>query len=80
MLATVFRFTFLKAVSFSRSLLLESVDAAALVVGEEITLMNWGNAFVVGASGGKVELALHLEGDFKKTKKKVGVWCVVVDV
>ena len=60
-----------KAVCFSSALLLASVDASSLVVGEEITLMNWGNAFVVSASDGKVELKLHLEGDFKKTKKKV---------
>ncbi len=33
--------------------------------------MNWGNAFVVSAADGRVELKLHLEGDFKKTKKKV---------
>jgi hypothetical protein len=40
-------------------------------VGEEITLMNWGNAFVTSAANGRAELKLHLEGDFKKTKKKV---------
>ncbi len=61
----------IKAVSFSRTLLLENVDAATLAVGEEITLMNWGNAFVVSTADGRVELKLHLEGDFKKTKKKV---------
>ena len=60
-----------KAVSFSRTLLLENADASLLAVGEEITLMNWGNAFVVSAADGRVELKLHLEGDFKKTKKKV---------
>jgi glutamyl-tRNA synthetase len=62
-----------KAVSFSQTLLLEDVDAASLAAGEEITLMNWGNAFVVSAAAGRVELKLHLEGDFKKTKKKVCV-------
>jgi glutamyl-tRNA synthetase len=60
-----------KAVSFSRNILLEDADAAALVAGEEITLMNWGNAIVTSVAGGRAELKLNLEGDFKKTKKKV---------
>jgi glutamyl-tRNA synthetase len=66
-----------KAVSFSKSLLLESADASTLVVGEEITLMNWGNAFVTSAADGRAELKLHLEGDFKKTKKKVPCDCAL---
>merc|ERR1711900_101260 len=43
--------------------------------GEEITLMGWGNAFVRKINGSSpitdIELELHLEGDFKKTEKKV---------
>jgi glutamyl-tRNA synthetase len=60
-----------KAMSFTGAIQLEHADAATLVVGEEITLMNWGNAFVTSAANGRAELKLHLEGDFKKTKKKV---------
>lgn len=43
----------------------------------QITLMDWGNAFVrskqIDASGviTSIEVDLHLEGDFKKTKKKI---------
>lgn len=44
----------------------------------QITLMDWGNAIVksktIDPSSGKVtsiEVDLHLEGDFKKTKKKI---------
>jgi glutamyl-tRNA synthetase len=67
-----------KAFSFSGKILIESVDASSLVVGEEITLMNWGNAFVVSACDGVIEMKLHLEGDFKKTKKKVSAGCFIL--
>ena len=44
-------------------------------VGEEITLMKWGNAFVRKINGSgpitDIELELYLEGDVKKTEKKV---------
>ena len=62
---------------YSASILLEQADAATLEQDEEITLMNWGNAFVrsLERSGdGSVKAAtleLHLDGDVKKTKKKV---------
>jgi glutamyl-tRNA synthetase len=92
----------LKKVAYSASLLMEQEDAQTFEIGEEITLMNWGNAFVKDiqyaddVSGGveKLEITadkdkpaengaspkktvkslvldLHLEGDFKLTKKKV---------
>lgn len=66
----------MKKVMTAESILLEQVDATELTVGEEITLMNWGNAFVRNvikkdAEGPVTEVAfeLHLEGDVKKTKK-----------
>ncbi len=43
----------------------------------QITVMDWGNAFVRSKTTGvngkveSVDLELHLEGDFKKTSKKV---------
>ena len=59
---------------------MEQVDCATLEVGEEFTLMDWGNAFVrkISAKEGVVEsmdIELHLEGDFKKTKKKLTWLC-----
>ena len=49
----------------------------AMTEGEEVTLMDWGNAFVqkiVKNDAGDIvslEGELHLEGDFKKTKLKI---------
>ncbi|KAH7135319.1 glutamyl-tRNA synthetase [Dendryphion nanum] len=74
-----------KKVVFSSSVLLEQADAASFAQDEEITLMNWGNAIVRKIShsinplsspaGLKtvtgLELELHLQGDVKKTSKKV---------
>ncbi|KMU85210.1 glutamyl-tRNA synthetase [Coccidioides immitis H538.4] len=68
----------MKKVVYSNTILLDQVDAKSFKEGEEITLMNWGNAFVrkihVDSSSGKVtglDLELHLAGDVKKTEKKV---------
>ena len=74
-----------KKVVYSANVLLEQVDAASFAQDEEITLMNWGNAIVRKIShsinplaqpaGFKtvtgLELELHLQGDVKKTSKKV---------
>ncbi|KAF2865788.1 glutamyl-tRNA synthetase [Massariosphaeria phaeospora] len=74
-----------KKVVFSASILLEQADAASFAADEEITLMNWGNAIVRHISHSinplaqpaglktvtAVELELHLQGDVKKTAKKV---------
>lgn len=79
-----------KKVWYSQNLIIEQEDARTFAKDEEITLMNWGNAFVrdiqyetttdktdvadgVDALGNvsSLELELHLEGDFKATKKKI---------
>ncbi|CAL3973200.1 hypothetical protein PZA11_005499 [Diplocarpon coronariae] len=64
-----------KKVAFSRNLILDQEDVKLFKEGEEITLMGWGNAFVRSITGSSpittVSLELHLEGDFKKTEKKV---------
>jgi len=66
-----------KTTVYTSSILLEQEDAASFEDQEEITLMDWGNAFVrsktVDASGviTAIELDLHVEGDFRKTKKKI---------
>ncbi|KAG5643441.1 hypothetical protein DXG03_000914 [Asterophora parasitica] len=66
-----------KKVVYASSILIEQVDARSFNDGEEITLMNWGNAIVGSCkrspSGvvSPVVLDLHLDGDFRQTKKKI---------
>jgi len=66
-----------KKTVFTSSILVEQDDALSFEDQEEITLMDWGNAIVrtkVVDSAGKVtaiEMDLHLDGDFRKTKKKI---------
>jgi glutamyl-tRNA synthetase len=83
-----------KKVVYSPNLLIEQEDARTFAKDEEITLMNWGNAYVRdieyakttpssttsdGVADGvsnlgtvtSMTLELHLEGDFKTTKKKI---------
>lgn len=68
-----------KQTVFAPEVYVEQVDAAVFADNEEITLMDWGNAFVrakhPSAKDAKVidsiDGELHLEGDFKKTDKKV---------
>ena len=67
----------LKKTAFTPKFWLELADAKDLEVGEEVTLMDWGNVFITAvnkSSSGVVEslsVKLHIEGDFKKTKKKL---------
>ncbi|KAI1266788.1 glutamyl-tRNA synthetase [Xylariaceae sp. FL1019] len=65
-----------KKVVLDNTVIIEQFDAQTLEEGEEITLMNWGNVYVrrlTRDSEGKcitaMDLELHLEGDFKNTKK-----------
>lgn len=69
-----------KKVAYSPSILIAQVDAQGFSEDEEITLMNWGNAFVRNISYSLnplkrtvtgLELELHLQGDVKKTKQKI---------
>ncbi|GLB34771.1 putative class-I aminoacyl-tRNA synthetase family protein [Lyophyllum shimeji] len=66
-----------KKTVYASSILIEQEDAQSLEDQEEITLMDWGNAIVrsktVDATGQvtAIEMDLHLEGDFRKTKKKI---------
>ena len=73
-----------KKVVFSKDVIMEQTDAQSFAQDEEITLMNWGNAIVrkishsinpLSKDGFKtvtgLELELHLQGDVKKTSKKV---------
>lgn len=70
-----------KVTTYGNELLLQQKDCLDLALGEEITLMDWGNAFVekivkVGELVKSIDVKLHLEGDFKKTKKKLTWLCV----
>lgn len=64
-----------KKVAFSSHIILDQEDVKLMKEGEEITLMTWGNAIVRKINGSNpitsIELELHLEGDVKKTEKKV---------
>lgn len=61
---------------FGPDLLLQADDAAGLSVGEEVTLMSWGNVIITGLElDAQGELAgitadLNLAGSVKSTKKK----------
>lgn len=65
-----------KDVVYSAQLLMEQADCAGLVIGDEFTLMDWGNAIVKDLSRddqGRVtamQCELNLAGDFKKTALK----------
>ncbi|KAF2422168.1 glutamyl-tRNA synthetase [Tothia fuscella] len=70
-----------KKVVYSGNIIIDQADAASFAQDEEITLMNWGNAFVRKISHSlnplhlslitSLELELHLQGDVKKTSKKI---------
>ncbi len=64
-------------VTFSSTIYVDQADAASLSLGEELTLMGWGNAFVrysAKSESGAVavlKLELHLDGEVLKTNKKI---------
>ncbi|KZO97792.1 glutamate-tRNA ligase [Calocera viscosa TUFC12733] len=66
-----------KKTVYSGEVYVEQEDAVSFEDNEEITLMDWGNAIVRSkekdANGAitHITMDLHLEGDFKKTKKKI---------
>jgi glutamyl-tRNA synthetase len=76
-----------KKVVYSKTIILDQEDARSFAQDEEITLMNWGNAIVRKKTHSlnplnlvkneedkmvtELELELHLQGDVKKTSKKV---------
>ncbi|OAA58426.1 glutamyl-tRNA synthetase [Niveomyces insectorum RCEF 264] len=73
-----------KTVVVGTTIVLDQADAQTFAVDEEITLMNWGNAFVrhitKSTDGEKVtalELDFFPDGDVKKTKKVT--WLAVAD-
>ncbi|KAJ6624520.1 glutamate-tRNA ligase [Mycena sp. CBHHK59/15] len=66
-----------KKTVYTSAILVEQEDALSFDDQEEITLMDWGNAIVrsktVNSAGDITAIAmdLHLDGDFRKTKKKI---------
>lgn len=66
-----------KKVIYSSNIFIDQDDAKTLKDNEEFTLMDWGNAIVTAIHRNKdevitgINVQLHLEGDFKKTEKKI---------
>lgn len=60
-----------KNMHVSNNIYLEGRDAKTLTVGEEITLMNLGNAIVTNIHEHQIVLSPNFAGDFKLTKKKL---------
>jgi glutamyl-tRNA synthetase len=72
-----------KIVTYFHKVLLEREDVLAMKEGEEVTLMDWGNAIVksitTDADGNTiVDGHLHLEGNFKNTEKKL-TWLPAIE-
>ena len=81
-----------KPITFGPVILLESFDVALLQANEEVTLMDWGNAFIdkveyemvdgqPNTARGPVRCVatLHPEGDFKTTKYKLSWLAAAAD-
>ncbi|KAI0723803.1 glutamate-tRNA ligase [Cerioporus squamosus] len=66
-----------KKTVYSSQIFVEQEDAISFDDQEEVTLMDWGNAIVRSKTKNEsgivtaLEMELHLEGDFRKTKKKI---------
>ncbi|CUM64153.1 uncharacterized protein PRCAT00001745001 [Priceomyces carsonii] len=65
-----------KPVIYANKVLIDQSDAEGLSDNEEITLMDWGNAIITAVKRDgdivkSVDAKLHLEGDFRKTSKKI---------
>lgn len=67
-----------KMTAFADTIYVEQEDAVTFAQDEEVTFMDWGNAFVrkinrdsADSPITEIELELNLKGDFKKTKKKI---------
>ncbi|KAF9300120.1 hypothetical protein BGZ74_008278 [Mortierella antarctica] len=66
-----------KQTAYGPNIWMDQADCKELEINEEVTLMDWGNAFIRSVEKNAegivtgVQAELHLEGDFKKTKKKL---------
>ena len=74
-----------KTVAFGPKMFLEEQDVLLLSEGEEVTLLDWGNAFVktiekdAAGKPTKVTMTLNLGGDVKTTKQKLS-WLADTEV
>jgi len=59
-----------RVVRIGKNILLESVDAEGLTVGENIVLMRWGVVRITQVQGGLAGIFVP-DGDFKKAKRKL---------
>ena len=65
-----------KKMAFSTNLFMEQADVSTLKIGDEFTLMDWGNAIVESIemadskTVASLSIKLNLQGDFKKTTLK----------
>lgn len=65
-----------KSVIYFNKVLVEEEDALTFADGEEVTFMDWGNVIIdkvhkEGDHVTSIDAHLHLDGDFRKTSKKV---------
>lgn len=66
-----------KNTAYGPNIWMDQADCKELEINEEVTFMDWGNAFIRSVEKNAegivtgVQAELHLEGDFKKTKKKL---------
>jgi len=72
-----------KIVTFTNKIYIEGADAALIKDGEEVTLMDWGNAIIekvhkTGENVVSLEGRLHLEGSVKSTEKKL-TWLPTIE-
>ncbi|EGW30099.1 uncharacterized protein SPAPADRAFT_63719 [Spathaspora passalidarum NRRL Y-27907] len=73
-----------KPVVYANKVLIDQTDAKELADNEEVTFMDWGNVIVTKVHKNtegvvtSVDAKLHLEGDFRKTSKKL-TWLADTD-
>ncbi|SJM87001.1 probable Glutamate--tRNA ligase, cytoplasmic [Zygosaccharomyces bailii] len=68
-----------KKVIYSKNIIIDKADAEVLELGEEVTLMDWGNVIITSKNAdGSLVAKTNLDGDFKKTKHKL-TWLANTD-
>ncbi|MCG8711260.1 hypothetical protein JHU04_004663, partial [Brenneria sp. 4F2] len=55
-----------KKVIYSKNIIIDKADAEVLELGEEVTLMDWGNVIITSKNAdGSLVAKTNLDGDFK---------------
>ncbi|ELP88300.1 glutamyl-tRNA synthetase, cytoplasmic, putative [Entamoeba invadens IP1] len=60
-----------KKMTFGKEAYIDGDDAKSIAANEEVTFMDWGNVIFDKIEGETAAAHLHLDGDFKLTKKKL---------